>query len=220
MQTYSHYLLTAVVNRKLKQQAKTNPNAPAQPTTTGKGLPPLKSAAFLIGSIAPDVPLILLTILFMLSDMWVGNKMGPDPEAGHSNVGYLFSYLYFHNRWVMTLQNLFHGPIMVIFYLVAGYLAWRIGRTWGPTLFWFAFGCAMHTLADIPLHTSDGPLLFFPFYWETRFHSPLSYWDPRHYGNYWGPFEHLMALGMLSYLLVGWWRERKARKQVLVISDK
>ena len=211
MQTYSHLILTAVLNRKLKEQAKINPNAPARPTSDGKGLPPLQSTALLIGSFAPDMPLILLTLVFILSDMWAGNKMGPDPEAGSSNVGYLFSYLFFHNRWVLTLHNLFHGPLMILFYIVAGYLAWRLGRGWGPSLFWFAFSCGLHTLIDIPLHTDDGPLIFFPFYWETRFHSPLSYWDPQHYGNYWSIFEHLLILGMLIYLMVGWWRARKLK---------
>jgi hypothetical protein len=211
MQTYSHLIVTAVLNRKLKEQAKRNPNAPAQPTREGKGLPPLHSTALLIGSVAPDIPLILLTLVFILSDTLAGHKIGPDPEAGQSNVGYLFRYLFFHNRWVLTLHNLFHGPLMILFYTVAGYLAWRMGKSWGSALFWFAFSCGLHTLIDIPLHTDDGPLIFFPFYWETRFHSPLSYWDPKHYGNYWSIFEHLLIIGMLIYLLVGWWRDRKVK---------
>lgn len=216
MQTYSHLIITAVLNRKLKEQAKRNPNAPARPTADGKGLPPLQSRALLIGSVAPDIPLILLTLVFILSDMLAGKQMGPAPESTQSNVGYLFRYLFFHNRWVLTLHNLFHAPLMIIFYIGAGYLAWRLGKGWGPSLFWFAFSCGLHTLIDIPLHTDDGPLIFFPFYWETRFHSPLSYWDPKHYGNYWSIFEHLMILGMLIYLIVGWWRDRKMKPNLAV----
>lgn len=215
MQTYSHLILTAVLNRKLKQQAQRNPNASARPLSAGQGLPPLKSTALLIGSVAPDIPLILLTIGFIASDMLAGHKMGPDLDASQSNVAYLFRYLFFHNRWVLTLHNLFHGPLVLIFYMAIGYGAWRFGKNWGASLFWFAFSCGLHTLVDIPLHTDDGPLLFFPFNWETRFHSPLSYWDPRHYGNYWSPFEHLVVFGMLIYLLVGWWRDRKVKINLL-----
>jgi hypothetical protein len=81
-------------------------------------------------------------------------------------------------------------------------------------------GCAsaLHTAIDIPLHYDDGPLLFFPFDWQTRFYSPVSYWDPNRYGVPFAIFEHLLLLGMLIYLAVQWWRQRRAKATTSVAS--
>jgi hypothetical protein len=215
LQTYSHVIITAVLNRVLKDQQPHNPADATKLMLAGRELPPLNSRALLLGSFAPDIPLILLTIIFLASDLLAGRRPGPDVDPSQFNVAYLFDYLYFHNRWVMTLQNLFHGPIVILLYMALGYVAWRRALKWGATLFWFAVSCALHTLIDIPLHTDDGPLLFFPFYWETRFHSPISYWDPAYYGNYWSMFEHLLVLSLLFYLVVDWWRRRRLAKAVI-----
>lgn len=214
MQTYSHYILMALLNRQLQKRAAVDEAGTPISQVGGLALPPVKSAALMVGSVAPDIPLILLTIGFILSDRLAGRSFGPGAGADQSNVGYLFDYLFFHNKWVMTLHNLFHGPLMIVFYLVAGYWGWRLGRKWGSALFWFAVACALHTVIDIPLHTDDGPLLLFPLYFGLRYRSPLSYWDPAHYGNLWAPFEHLLILGGLIYLLWDWWRKRRTRAQV------
>ena len=215
MQTYSHVIITAVLNRALKDQQQRNPAGATKLMLAGRELPPLNSRALLLGSFAPDIPLILLTIIFLASDLWAGRRPGPDVDPSQFNVAYLFDYLYFHNRWVITLQNLLHGPLVILLYITLGYVAWRRAQKWGATLFWFAVSCGLHTLIDIPLHTDDGPVLFFPFYWEMRFRSPISYWDPAHYGNYWSMFEHLVVLGLLLYLLVDWWRRRRLVKAVI-----
>ncbi|MDQ3250128.1 MAG: hypothetical protein M3Q45_13085 [Chloroflexota bacterium] len=211
MQTYSHLIITAVLGRTLKDKQQGKSDGVPQLTLAGRPLPPLHSRALLLGSLAPDIPLILLTIVFVISDLWAGRRLGPDADPAQFNVAYLFDYLYFNNRWVMTLQNLFHGPIVILLYIALGYLTWRRGVAWGAILFWFAVSCGLHTLIDIPLHTDDGPLIFFPFYWEARFRSPISYWDSRYYGNQWSIFEHLLVAGMLIYLLVRWWLGRKAK---------
>lgn len=69
------------------------------------------------------------------------------------------------------------------------------------TAWYFWLGCAamLHTLCDIPLHTTDGPLLLFPLNWDWRFASPVSYWDPRYYGKQWSILEHALDLILLSY---------------------
>jgi hypothetical protein len=211
MQTYSHYILTALLNRKLKERTGTDGVGAPVLQVGGVALPPIKTPALMLGSVAPDIPLILLTIVFIISDRLAGRSFGPGDGPGQSNVGYLFDYLFFHNKWVMTLHNLFHGPLMVIFYLIAGYWGWRLGRKWGPALFWFAVTCALHTAIDIPLHTEDGPLLLFPFYFGLRYRSPISYWDPAHYGNLWAPAEHLVILATLIYLIWDWWRKRRVK---------
>ena len=66
-------------------------------------------------------------------------------------------------------------------------------------------------MCDFLLHHNDGHRHFLPFS-DFRFVSPVSYWDPRHYGGIVAPLEALLAVGACGWLLV---RERsKAVKAV------
>lgn len=218
MQTYTHFVMTGVLNRVVKRQEATNAGQPdAAPRPVSK-LPPVNSFWLMVGSIMPDIPLILIAIGCMVLDLLSGNRMEPGNEAAEmqSYTGYLFRYAFFHDPRVKLAHNLFHAPFLIVAYLIAGYWLWRQGTArvtkWGAALFWFGVACGLHTAVDIPLHHDDGPLVFFPFDWETRFHSPLSYWDPRYHGRPFAIFEHLLLLGMLLFLLVDWWRRRRARR--------
>lgn len=224
MQTYTHYLITAVIDRKLK-------DPPAQDNGRVAAflqrLPPLRSFWFLLGSVAPDLPLISITIYYILVDLALGCVSGPGSNSGAepvaaciqpdglspSHVGYLFRYLFFNEPWVKAAHNVFHAPIPVLFYIGLGFLVWRLGARWGAALFWFGAACLLHTALDIPVHYDDGPLLLFPLDWQLRFYSPVSYWDPARYGTIFAIVEHLLALGLLIYLLVGWWQRRRRAKQ-------
>lgn len=216
MQTYTHFVMTAVLNRAVKHR-----EARAAPSK----LPPVNSFWLMVGSIMPDIPLILIAISTIVLDLVSGNRMEPGNEAAEmqSYTGYLFRYAFFHDPWVKLAHNLFHAPFLIALYIAAGYWLCRQGTQraskWGAALFWFGLACALHTAIDIPLHTDDGPLVFFPFDWETRFHSPVSYWDPAHYGRPFALFEHLLLLGMLLFLLVDWWRRRRARRLAAVIGQ-
>ena len=46
-------------------------------------------------------------------------------------------------------------------------------------------------------------------YWQTRFQSPVSYWDHRHFGSEAARLELLLAIGLMLYL-VGPWLYRRA----------
>jgi len=50
-----------------------------------------------------------------------------------------------------------------------------------------------HALTDLPLHHDDGHPHFWPIT-NWIYSSPVSYWDDRHYANYWAPIEILMGL--------------------------
>ncbi|MBP7590472.1 MAG: cobalamin biosynthesis protein CobQ, partial [Chloroflexi bacterium] len=63
----------------------------------------------------------------------------------------------------------------------------------------------LHTAVDIFTHADDGPVLTFPLDWHTRFKSPISYWDPAHYGRLVRLLEHLLDLLLVVWLL---WRRR------------
>jgi hypothetical protein len=202
MQTYSHFVLAAIVNR-IHKKRQPDETAPANHT-----LPAFKSNVFLAGSILPDVPLILLTAVLIVVDLIQGR--GGAGADQMSSVGYLFEVRFFEDPWVKLVHNLFHGPLLVLAYLGVGYVAHRRGLPWGATLFWFALSCALHTAWDIPVHHDDGPLLLFPFDMNLRFESPISYWDPNYFGRTVTIIEHSLLLGGLVWLGVQRWRERRA----------
>lgn len=218
MQTYTHYVMTAVLNRVAKSREEQLPKAAAETATVQNQLPPVNSFWLMVGSIMPDIPLILITIVCIILDLLSGNRMEPGNEAAElqSYTGYLFRYAFFNDPWVKLAHNLFHAPFPILLYICLGYWLWRQGKQrqtgWGAALFWFGLACALHTAIDIPLHYDDGPLVFFPFDWQTRFYSPVSYWDPERYGRPFAIFEHLLLLGMVLFLLVDWWRRRQARR--------
>ncbi|MFK7806126.1 MAG: metal-dependent hydrolase [Anaerolineae bacterium] len=194
MQTYSHFILTAVSNRLMKK------NPPDK-----KKFPPLNSKALLIGSFAPDLPLTLIAAGTIITDLTMGNM---NNEAVTSYTEQLFNDWFFNTIWVKTAHNLFHGPLPVLFYILLGYWAWKNGKTWGPALFWFAVACMGHTLIDIPIHYDDGPLLLFPFNFNFRFYSPVSYWDPERYGLPFTIFEHSLVLISLIWIWRDWQKSK------------
>lgn len=52
-----------------------------------------------------------------------------------------------------------------------------------PVLTWIGISAILHSLEDLPVHNHDAHRHFFPLS-DYRFISPLSYWDPRHYGRW------------------------------------
>lgn len=207
MQTYSHIIITAALNRVLKQKEDRDGSLQVGRTI----LPPLRQGSALFGSFMPDVPLTLTGILFIVIDRIQGNAAGFESDPMQSWTGWLFDYAFFNVWWVKLLHNFFHAPLLIFLFMAIGYWVWKQGKAWGASFFWFAAACLLHTAIDIPLHYDDGPLVFFPLDWQTRFYSPISYWDPRHYGIPFAIAEHLLVLGLIVYLVVGWWRKRRER---------
>lgn len=203
MQTYSHLIITGTLQRPLGPLAQRHP----------RHMPPLHTSAYLLGSILPDLPLIVLSIVAMFSDLINGvfSRMYlstaptgtpvPPELLDVSMTMKLFEVWFFRNPWVITAYNLFHSPLLVTVYIGIGYTAWRRGHRWGAWFFWLSCAAMLHTLIDIPLHVNDGPLLLFPLNWTRRFHSPLSYWDPNFHGREWSIFEHTLD-GILLLLLI------------------
>lgn len=145
------------------------------------------SSTFFIGSFLPDIPLILLTVWYFWDR---GVLDGANvPLFGRDYDGY-----YFGNAFWISAHNIFHSPPPILLGL---YLGRRLGLPW---LFWFWAGCGMHSVIDIATHHHDGPLMFWPFDWETRFQSPISYWDPRHFGRETAVVEHALDAAALAYL--------------------
>ena len=192
MQTYSHLLLTAWLGDRWRRR-----------------LPRLRFRALLLGSFAPDVPLILLTLGYFAYRAWL-NPLTP----GEGVFGPRYDALYFgHPLWIVG-HGLLHAPLLIMAMLAAGAWATRRGRPWGAVLLWFAVGCALHSLADILTHHDDGPLLLFPLEWSVRFQSPISYWDPPYHAGIVSPIEHLLDLLAGGYFIRAWLRRRAAVSRV------
>ena len=187
MNTPSHFLMTAALRRAWKKQ-------------------PPPASACLLGSVAPDIALYLLSLGGALHFRYL---LGWSAEATWRQ---LFDILYFHNPFWIAAHNLLHSPTVLIIGLI---LLWRFQglpeavRRW---LRWFLAACLLHSFVDVLTHVDDGPLLFFPFEWTIRFESPVSYWDSRHYGTQFAVFELTLDGFLLAYLcLPALWRVARAR---------
>lgn len=184
MQTPSHLIISAALARPLKRFSI-----------------PFHLKAFLIGSVLPDIPFAFLTLAGELYYRF----FAPLPVDG-SIMEYLHFDLFFNSWWWIIPHNFFHSLIINGVLIAAGYLLWRGSRPWGAPLFWLAISTQFHTIIDIFTHTTDGPLLFFPLDWRTRFASPISYWES---GPWFIVFEYGLDLILLVYLVWRWYSERQ-----------
>ncbi len=196
MQTYSHLLLTKVLEVRLIKEKN---------TFSGTAV---HSKALLLGSVMPDVPLFILTLGYMANRRWGNSPLLDEPLFGPA-----YDTLYFTNPWWISLHNLLHAPLLVLLYGLLAILAIRKGASWGQALLWFAVGCGLHSIIDIFTHVNDGPLLFFPFNWTIRFPAPFSYWDPQHGARIFAPIEHGVDALILLWLGAGYWRQRREARR-------
>lgn len=176
-------------------------NAALRKRAVAGGAVAIARGAFLLGAVLPDIPLGLLWVgAYIFYRYLIG-------DASFTPMDPRFDQLYFTNPLWISAYNVLHAPLLQLLVLAlcrGGRLAAGTRRNWW---FWFAAGCMVHTALDIPTHGDDGPLLLFPLEWSIRFHSPVSYWDPRHFGRQFGVFELALDIGLLIYLFgPGLWR--------------
>lgn len=177
MNTPTHFLMTAALHQALPRV-------------------PIVTSAFLLGSVAPDLPLWLLSVG---GGLYLHYGLGWDMAT---TAHFMFDDLYFYNPVWLASHNFLHAPLLLILGLT---IVWRSRCHIGSSqrwLFWFFLACLLHSVVDIFTHVDDGPLLFFPFNWTFRFRSAISYWDDRYHGQTVQQIEQLMDLGFLIYLLV------------------
>ena len=186
MQTQTHFLMTAALRIPLQK----------------RGIQ-VHTGAFLLGSFLPDVPLFVLSVIFGLFSTMAAEGMSGPAMAEYDR-------LFFNDPTWIIPHNFFHAPFILAGILAIGLLLQRRESPWGQRLVWFAMAAGLHTTIDILTHHNDGPLLLFPFDFSTRFASPISYWDPDHYGRIFTWFEMSLNIVLLSYVLLGWWRRRRA----------
>ncbi|MGP1372543.1 MAG: metal-dependent hydrolase [Almyronema sp.] len=176
MNTPSHFLMTAALE-------KANPRIP------------IVKSAFLLGSVAPDLSLWLLSIGGII---YYHFFLGWSTRVAFD---YMFDQLFFHDPLWIVSHNFLHAPLILLAGLA---LVWRSRRhinSRSRWLFWFLVACLLHAGVDILTHVDDGPLVFFPFDWQTRFQSAVSYWDDRYHAEKFQVFEQTTNLVFLLYLL-------------------
>ena len=182
MNTPSHLIITAAIAESLPRQR-------------------VVMSAALLGAVAPDIPLYLLSLgSYLHQTQWLGT---PPREAFE----YMYSVQFYRDPLWILLHNLLHAPLVLmagiaLVWMACGSFTRLLTSWWG----WFFLSCLLHTAIDIPTHFDDGPLIFFPFDWQTRFQSPVSYWDPQRFGLQFVLFEGVLDLVLLCYLLFLWAR--------------
>jgi membrane-bound metal-dependent hydrolase YbcI (DUF457 family) len=190
MQTQTHFLLTAALGQLGRRRARLSPHMPA----------------LLVGSVLPDVPLVLLTLLYDAYYRWVA----PPAQGKDVHAMLHFSLFYTDPVWIIG-HNTLHSLVVTGLLALAGALLGRRGHRWGWMLCWFALAAAFHTSIDIFTHHSDGPLFLFPLSWTYRFASPLSYWEDAYYANAVRMVEYLLSVSSLIYLARTWVAARRLR---------
>ncbi|MFZ1397390.1 MAG: metal-dependent hydrolase [Candidatus Promineifilaceae bacterium] len=187
MQTPSHFLVTAVLAHK----------APFRHHTIHK-------SALLVGSILPDLPLLLLTIGYEIYFRWFAT-----PPTDGSIMEYLHFDLFFNDpAWIIS-HNFFHSLVINGALLSIGYWGMQRKWRWARPLFWLSVSTLFHTIIDIFTHHSDGPLLFFPLNWDYRFASPVSYWETAYYGRQFAIIEYALDGLLIAYFFWVWQKKRR-----------
>ena len=196
MQTYSHLLITGALSAPLIRRGYA-----------------VNASAFLLGAVLPDIAFLVLTLLGGAYYTWFSSV-----PTGESPMVYMHMTLFFTDPLWIAAHNMLHAPLILATLGLAGYWLARARQTSrasaGTFLLWFALGALLHTTIDIFTHAGDGPVLLFPLNWTLRFNSPVSYWDPQHYGLIFAPIEHLLDAALLVYLFVLWRRKRATTRLV------
>lgn len=171
---------------------------------------PLVWWALLVGSILPDLPFTILTLLGEAYFYWFAPLPGVGTDATLMQIMIYLHFDRFFNDplWIIS-HNLFHSLIINSLLIGIGWWAYRRAGHWGLPLFWLAVSMQFHTLIDIFTHTSDGPLILFPLNWHYRFPSPVSYWESSNFGTAFVIFEYTLDLVLLLYFGWHWWHQKK-----------
>ena len=156
----------------------------------------IAKSAFLWGSVMPDIPLGLLSLGYLFYNRYIADQ----PASGMMNSA--FDNLYFNNPWWIASHNFLHSPTALSIYAIVLWRYLNRPNTRGHWWLWFVFGCMVHSAIDILTHYNDGPVLFWPIDWHTRFYSPISYWDKAHYASQFVYFEVGLNLVLLGYLFL------------------
>lgn len=156
----------------------------------------INKSGFLWGAVLPDIPLLIISVGYFAYYRFFTN------ENISGIMDKAFGEMYFNDPFWIAGHNFLHSPTALIIYAIFLWKYFKLPNTRGHWWLWFVFGCMVHSVIDILTHYDDGPVLFFPFDWHTRFYSPVSYWDRNHYANEFFWVELGINVVLLSYLFL------------------
>lgn len=131
-----------------------------------------------LGGLAPDVPSFALVF-------WAGVVERRGPRE-------IFEELYFSPAWQAIMGPSHSAPLWIMALLAAMALK-------RPLAVAFIASGLVHHAFDFALHAQDSHRHLWPLN-DWRFESPVSYWDPAHYGSIVAPIEAALVLGMAIWL--------------------
>jgi hypothetical protein len=148
----------------------------------GRGIP-AKAWAGALGGAIPDLPMILIVIVLKLSGV-----------PAHT----IFDKMYWQNWWQLT-NAIGHnfwmwGGLVMLGLIMRDRLSSSVRAfdNW-TTLSLFAGSALLHTAIDFFCHREDAHMSFWPVT-RWKFMSPVSYYDPAHYGLWFSLFEAGLCL--------------------------
>jgi hypothetical protein len=164
----------------------------------GRGFP-AKAWAGALGGAFPDVPMILIVIVLKLSGM-----------PAHI----IFDEIYWQNWWQVT-NAIGHnfwmwGGLVMLGLFMRDRLSSSVRAfdTWTAVSL-FAGSALLHTAIDFLCHREDAHMSLWPMT-RWKFMSPVSYYDPAHYGLWFSAFEMLLGL-VLMFILFRQFQSRLLR---------
>ena len=119
------------------------------------------ASAVTIGAVLPDAPMFA----FYAYQRVLAGRSEQD----------IWSTLYFDEEWQLFFDLFNSIPLL----LLAVFVARRWGNRWVQLL---GLSAVVHACCDLPVHHDDAHRHFLPLT-TWRFESPLSYWDPAHFGH-------------------------------------
>lgn len=136
--------------------------------------------AVVAGALLPDLPM-------MGFYLWTRLVQGLPERV-------IWSEAYFRPGWQALFDFFNSAPFVLVLLWVAYRAEWLAVRA-------FSASMLLHFALDLPLHHSDGHRHFFPLS-DFRFESPVSYWDPGHFGDVVGALEVALVLGLSIFVLL------------------
>lgn len=150
-----------------------------------------KSATIVVGALIPDLAIIVF---------YAWQLIRGTPESA------IWSIEYYRPLWQAWFDVFNSIPIVIIAILLSWYARHYL-------LLLFFGSMLLHIFGDLPLHHDDAHRHFYPLL-DWRFESPVSYWDPAHYGQW---FSLLEFIGVISASAFMYWRIAPLRHWVSAI---
>jgi hypothetical protein len=176
---------------------------------------------FVLGSIAPDLIYFFMFLylgvqkgilsLSLLGDLMKMPMFGFSSEMPNMALTELHDFILemFGHPIVVVLR--YAGHSLLFWVIVSGIVFWIKGLKLSPlnALLWGWLG---HIITDLLTHATDATPIFYPIS-NFIFRSPVSYWNPQHYGVQFNIINNILLFLAILYLIYEFMVKRRASKR-------